>query len=175
MRELSEIIESATKKALTDLFSNNEHFYYCALITTGEALPPTISAWSDEALKKYLELNNLSKEDEQFIKWSYAESPYLDFGSGHFTIVKEAFQLRPTMSHNMSDTQWNIEYQTRLTAMEKAMERLDQENFFSLTQNRNSLLINVEVVPPDHENTLRAIRLNPPQALTEWLAFIAEP
>jgi hypothetical protein len=119
-------------------------------------------------------LDNLSKEDEQFLKWSYADSPYLDFGSGHFSKVKEAFQLRPAMSHNMSNDEWNREYQARLTAMEQAMKRLDQDDFFSKTQKRDSLLINVEVVPTDHENTLRAIRLNPPQALTEWLAFVAE-
>ena len=36
-------------------------------------------------------------------------------------------------------------------------------------------MINVEVVPPDHTNTERAIRLNPPEAITQWLADAAEP
>jgi hypothetical protein len=35
-------------------------------------------------------------------------------------------------------------------------------------------MINVEVMPPDSSNTVRAIRLNPPEAVKEWLKEAAE-
>lgn len=51
--ELVEMIETATRKALRDLFNHHkERFYYCSLITTGVGLCPAISAWSEEALER---------------------------------------------------------------------------------------------------------------------------
>jgi len=35
-------------------------------------------------------------------------------------------------------------------------------------------VVNVEVMPPDATNVERAIRLNPPAALADWLSEAAE-
>ncbi|CAK7065445.1 MAG: hypothetical protein MESAZ_01852 [Saezia sanguinis] len=45
----AEIVKAAGK-AFRELFENGESYYYCTLITTGEALAPTVSAWTWEAL-----------------------------------------------------------------------------------------------------------------------------
>src|SRR5262245_32992064 len=51
--DLTDAIEAAAERAITALFHDHpEHFYYCSLITTGEAHPPTLTAWSEEALDR---------------------------------------------------------------------------------------------------------------------------
>jgi len=74
IENLVKVIANATKNAFIDLFRNNEKFYYCALVTTEEALPPFISAWSREALKRTAKNKSLEFADD--VKWSYADSPF---------------------------------------------------------------------------------------------------
>ena len=50
---LAEEIANAAEKSFLSLFENKETYYYCVLVTTGEALPPFISAWSFEALETF--------------------------------------------------------------------------------------------------------------------------
>ena len=138
-------------------------FYYCVLVTTGNALPPVVSAWSKEALAK--------AADPEMDRWHYGTSPYLDFGSSHFEQVRELWDLRP----QMSDDCWRAEYDLRMVALETALSTLDAEGLFGRGALRNQLMINVEVVPPDFTNTERAIRLNPRPAIERWLEEAAEP
>jgi hypothetical protein len=58
--------------------------------------------------------------------------------------------------------------------MEAAMAQLDREGLFGTGRARLDVVINVEVMPPDWTNTVRAKRLNPPGALHEWLDEVAE-
>jgi hypothetical protein len=58
--------------------------------------------------------------------------------------------------------------------MVAAMAALDREGLFGRGAERERMLINVEVAPPDAGNTERAVRLNPPSALREWLAEASE-
>jgi Domain of unknown function (DUF4303) len=58
--------------------------------------------------------------------------------------------------------------------MEQAMAVLDREGFFGKGDARSAVVINAEVMPPDYGNTERGLRLNPKEALTEWLGEIAE-
>lgn len=44
LQPLGGAIFEAAKKAFLKLFENGEHYYYCVLLTTGEALPPCIAA-----------------------------------------------------------------------------------------------------------------------------------
>lgn len=167
-------IEKAAGMAFQQLFSNNENYYYCSLITTGEALSPFIVAWSHEALERYLSENNCDESDIGFIKWSYADSPYLDFGGEYFSRVKELFLQRPEINYSTSEKEWGKEFELRLNSMEKAMANLDKKGLFGRGNIRNGVVINVEVIPPDYGNTLRAIRLNPEESLLEWLEEVAE-
>jgi hypothetical protein len=57
-----------------------------------------------------------------------------------------------------------------MQAMENAMIRLDREGAFGTGEARNKMVVLVEVMPPDWTNTERAKRMNPPEALIEWLA-----
>ena len=44
LQTLGDAIFEAAQKAFLKLFENGEHYYYCVLLTTGEALPPCIAS-----------------------------------------------------------------------------------------------------------------------------------
>jgi hypothetical protein len=172
--ELTDAIANAARQAFSTLFSNCPgSYYYCTLVTTGEALPPTISAWSHEALATAAVRLDRTREI-QSIKWSYADSPHFNYGKEHFNEVRRLFLERPALNHETREDDWSTEYTLRLDAMEAAMARLDKEGIFGRGAARNKVVILVEVMPPDHTNAERARRLNPPEALTEWIPEAAE-
>lgn len=61
--------------------------------------------------------------------------------------------------------------------MESAMKRLDQEGIFDVNQERDDVVVLVEVMPPDYTNTERAYRMNNANSeiFSEWLEEAAEP
>lgn len=172
---LVDIIQEATEKALCKLFENyKENFYYCSMITTGEGLCPIISAWSYEALEREAEA---TKEDDieevkYYLKWSYEESPYFAYGEEYFEKVKEVFNDR--MKKIISEESKKKEYELRINSMEKVMSNLDKKGMFGSGIKRKKIVINAEVMPPDYTNTERAIRLNPKEAIEDWIVEIAE-
>lgn len=168
---LSNLIFEAAKNAFLDLFKRNEHFYYCVLLTTEEGFSPIISAWSWEALNRLLKKHPQKYID--IIKWSYADSPYYNFGSDYFNCVRQAFNNRLTIDQ-LDDISWNRELKFRLNAMEIAMRKLDNNGIFNITQPRKDIYINVELMPPDSSNVERALRLNNPHDITNWLNEAAE-
>src|SRR5690606_28991837 len=107
------------------------------------------------------------------LKWSHADSPYYGYGEKYFAEVKRLFQARPTPSFEDDDA-WAAEHSLRLAAMESAMAQLDHEGLFGVGRGRLEVVINAEVMPPDYSNVGRARRLNPPEALREWLTEAAE-
>ena len=56
------------------------------------------------------------------------------------------------------------------------MKRLDQEGIFQLNQERDEVVVLVEVMPPDYTNTERAYRMNYANSkiFSEWLEEVAE-
>lgn len=108
------------------------------------------------------------------LKWSYADSPYCCFGESHFDDVKRILVERSGSSDRDSTSDVS-ELEFRLKAMELAMAKLDNEGVFGTGQERHQIVINAEVMPPDHTNVERALRLNPEEALTDWLEEAAEP
>lgn len=105
-------ITKAARMAFQKLFSNSEHFYYCALLTSGEGFAPVISAWSWEALARETQLN--SETYSQSIKWSYADSPYYAFGyDEYFSDVKQLFEHRANID-SLNDEDWGKELDVRL-------------------------------------------------------------
>src|SRR5262245_14629204 len=87
--DLATAIETAAETALRELFTQYPvHDYYVALITTGEGTSPTLAAWSNEALEEAVSRKNVTR---QYLKWSYADSPFLGFGANHFRQVHDLF------------------------------------------------------------------------------------
>ncbi len=175
-----ETVKLVAKQAVKTVYeslkvTHQEEFYYLALVTTGEALPPAFTAWSHEALKREAAKSS-DGEAEYYLKWSYGESPYFCYQEDKFDELREIFSQRPEMKTSMSKSEWLAEYDFRLNALESALRELDQEGLFGVGESRNQIMINVEVVPPDWTNTERAKRLNSPSSLPlkEWLKEMAE-
>lgn len=166
-------------KALSNSFSSlkkihKEQFYYYAFIFD-EGLHPYISAWSYEALEKSLVDNKIIEEDiKSWWKWDYADSPYAVYGYDEFFYeVSELLdeRVRKLSVDEIYENEWNI----RVSSMEEAMKRLDQTGFFGVDDERKSVVINVEIAPPDCQEYSRALRLNPIcPLLTEYLKFCEE-
>lgn len=138
----------------------NEHYYYLALITSPEALPPCLAIWTEEALQR--ESHN-NEEVAYFLKWSYADSPYTIYDSAGFADLQAPFLALSSLEE-------------RLALMTSALQELDNDGFFSQHFDRQALLLNVELVPPDPSNTTRAIALNPSNStiLPIWIAEVCE-
>jgi hypothetical protein len=168
LKLLAKAIAQATRAAANELFDSGESFYYFSLITSGEGHAPLVSAWSVEQLA----LVPVGKRE--LVKWSYADSPYFDIGAKFFSEVHELFEKRPQILM-MSEQDRMQEYESRLLAMEHAISTLDSEGLFGIGEKRSAIVVNVEVIPPDYANTLRAIRLNPKSALVNWFQEAAEP
>lgn len=170
---LVEIIQDATYKAIKKLFQDHkEKFYYCSLITTGEGLCPIISAWSEEALERTAKEEQDVERAKYYLKWSYAETPYYAYGEEYFEDVNRVFLER--MRKLTTEKERDREIQLRINSMEKVMYNLDMDGIFGQGKERLGIVINAEVMPPDFTNTERALRLNPREALNEWLEEIAE-
>lgn len=167
--ELTFEIKKAVKNVLADLFSNGENYYYITLVTDGLANTPTVSCWSAEALSRVCE------EDRYYCKWSYTDSPYCCWKQEYFDSVKQMLLGRKAMT-KLTDEEFNAEYNLRLSAMEAAMVQLDREGLFSINQDRENVVVLVEVMPPDYTNTERAHRMNSgtSKIFREWLDEAAE-
>lgn len=168
IEELRREITDAVRKCITDLLSNGEHYYYISLVTDGLANTPCISAWSVEALERERQTD---AENADMIKWSYADSPYCCWKQEYFHAVDQLLGSREVEEDRLEE-----EYECRLSAMEDAIREMDREGLFSSNQERNTVMVLVEVMPPDYTNTERAYRLNDPNTaiFAEWLEEAAE-
>lgn len=170
--KLTAELVKAIRTILLDLMKNKEHYYYITLTSDGLANTPCISAWSIEALEREKENG---EEELEMIKWSYADSPYCMWKQENFREVETLLYARGSIL-DMDDFESEKEYEFRYSAMEQAMKILDSEGIFALNQNREDVMVLVEVMSPDYTNTERAYRLNNPDTkiFAEWLAEAAE-
>lgn len=169
--DLANEIENAARKAIDSLFSEHpEKFYYISLITDGEGHCPFLSAWSEEALEAVLLEEENPEEARLELKWSYADSPYGVYGEMYFNIVQQLFEQRKSLREQNAESEFSV----RINAMEQAIASLDKKGLFGQGASRLNVVINAEVMPPDDGNTKRALRLNPKEALSDWLQEIAE-
>jgi hypothetical protein len=124
-RDLADAIADAARRSFADLFSENPgSYYYCTLVTTGQAHSPVVSAWSEEALDLSVaqELEPALVREE--IRWSAADSPYCAYGESYFAAVGAMFERRPRLTPAMTRNERDAEYELRLSAMETAMVRI---------------------------------------------------
>jgi hypothetical protein len=107
------------------------------------------------------------------MKWSYSESPFFCYGQEYFDEVRRLFDvLGFPDSEDLDACIKSAEY--KVDAMEQAMARVDRAGLFGTGLKRMGIVVNVEVMPPDYSNTERAMRLNPPEALIQWLPEAGE-
>jgi hypothetical protein len=174
--ELVDAIAAAARSAIAALFREHpgEHFYYCALVTSGEAIAPSLTAWSKEALDAAVSQCGDDPSARAELKWSYADSPYYCYGDENFSEVRRLFDAFSVPDASDEDA-WRASYTLRMSAMEDALARLDQSGLFGTGSRRAGIVINVESMPPDHTNVERALRMNPRAALEDWLREAAEP
>jgi hypothetical protein len=167
---LVDAIAVATAAAATELFGEfpGHHFYYFALVTTGEAHAPNVTAWSIEALDEAAAKLQTDPHARADLKWSYADSPFHCYGERHFSEVRRLFDALPELDPH-DDAAWRHRYDFRMSVMEEALARLEREGLFGTGPARARIVVNVECMPPDHTNVERALRLNPAEALTYWL------
>jgi hypothetical protein len=153
-------ITDATRKTLLELFEEDSgRFYYFALIdNSGVVSSPIVSAWSYEALEE---------EEDDTLKWEWAESPYYMYGEEHFEEVRKMLGTLPHMPDLNDDTLWEKEFQFRAGAMVAALKQLDGEGLFSKNQPRHEIFVNVEMTD-GYENIKRALELNPKETVDEY-------
>jgi hypothetical protein len=163
---LVDLTADVTRVAIRDLFERHpdEEFYYVTLISTGTI--PFLSAWSKQALERAAKG---LPERMDLLKWSYADSPYCGYRSDDFDKLHRCFDEK------RRDLDFLDYFELTLNVAEAVMHRLDLEGIFGTGPARERIFVGAEVMPPDYTNTQRARRLNPPAALAEWLAEIAEP
>ncbi len=174
-KELANKIAHAARLAVQRLFKDNpdDTFYYCSLVTTGEGHTPCLTAWSKEALDKAVAAESGGNELRAELKWSYADSPFYPYAEDCFEEVQREYISR-SEAGDRDSTSSPVELELRLRAMEAAMAELDAEGLFGTGARRLGIVIGAEVMPPDNTNVDRMRRLNPPEALTEWLTQAAE-
>lgn len=173
-----ELVEAFVKSA-GDAFSSlkenhKEQFYYFAFIFD-EGMHPYISAWSYEALEKSMMDNKITEEDKGWWKWDYSDSPYVVYGYDEF--FYEVSELLDQRADKLSDDElYDVEWEIRIASMEEAMKRLDQSGMFGIGDERENVVINVEIAPPDYSEYNRALRLNAASSLlSEYLEYCEEP
>ncbi len=132
-----------------------------------------VTAWSIEALDREVERIGGGERARQEIKWSYAHFPYYAYGEKHFELVRKLFDDLGPLNFR-SDTSSASSFDFRIEAMVAAMKCLDAEGVFGIGEGRDKIFINVEVFPPDSSNVERALRLNPAEAMKDWLIEAAE-
>lgn len=161
-----ELLLEAARNGFQALFREyKEKFYYCTLILS-EGATPFISAFSEEALEAAVEEND-GKYPAEELKWSYADSPYCGYGyEEYFQALDGVFFER--MDNIPSDEEYDQEIEHWLSLMEKVMKTLDEEKIFGEGEERRSMIINAEVMPPDETNAERAERLNTKSTYQIW-------
>jgi Domain of unknown function (DUF4303) len=173
--ELAQAAEEAVGRSMANLFAEfPDEYYYVALVVFGEADMTYISAWSNDSLAVKIADSGLPVEDALLaFKWSYGDSPFYAYGEEFFDEVRRILRFRAGIDE-LDDAEWQAEFDLRLASFEEAMRRLDRRGLFGVGSERSRVMINVEVMPPDPSNTERAIRLNPFEAIEEWLEEAAE-
>lgn len=174
--KLVSVLENAVEQALTKLFKEHrENYYYITLTTFGECVCPVISAWSVEALEREASKSKTPETERQYLKWDYASSPYYAFGYDEFFGEAVAlYDVRTAELDDDDDVAYKNEMDIRLNCMEQAMRNLDKKGLFGQGEKRLGIVINAEYMPPDNDNVERAKRLNPEDALKEWLEVFRE-
>lgn len=169
---LRDAIREAARHAFQAVRSANphEHFYYFALVTTGDALRPGPSANSLEGLERSLDRYRAkgSACGADVLRWSEADSPYHLHGDEHFRDVETLFLLGGD-HHALPERACEEEVARRFQSMEDALRDLDREGFFGAGSERCGIVINVVAPGEEDEDVIlaRAARLNPAESLLQ--------
>ncbi len=166
----AQVIAEATRAALSELRATHpETFHVVGLADAGAPAPPYLMVGSAEGDAR-------SGVD----RWDLAASPYAVWGyDDHFGSVIELYEDDGLFAMDRDiiskDAQLVVAHANHLATLEEALRILDIDGFFGTGADRESVLLTVEVTPPDHMNVGFARRLNPDgPLLDEWLTTVAE-
>jgi len=129
--ELTDATYHALRNALDELLATHpgHHFYYCALITSGDGVAPGLAVSSKEGLADAVQNAGRGPDVERELKWSYSDSPFYPVGHNYFDRVRALFDARPQPDF-ADPVAWERERDLRLRAMERAMARADADGIF---------------------------------------------
>lgn len=175
VNSLASLVCEAFRPPILDLFGTGENFYYCTFVMTEEGHAPFLSAWSEEALARAVDESGEGQGVAAELRWSYADSPYVDFGSEYTEKIRAPFLARPNLQE-LGLANWGKEIELRMGAVEQAARQLDEEGVFGVGQRRSKILVAVEIMPPVPSNVDRVARLNDVSSdiFKQWLEEAAE-
>jgi hypothetical protein len=166
----AQVIAEATRASVSELREMHpEAFNVVGLADTGDPAPPYLMVSSAEGDAR-------SSVD----RWDLAASPYAVWGyDDHFMPVVELYEDEGLFAMDgdvmSEDARLDVAHVNHLATLEEALRILDIDGFFGRGADRESVLLTVEITPPDHLNASFARRLNPDgPLLDEWLAKVAE-
>ena len=110
---LADLLTVAARKAFGRLFRDYpEQYYYCALLTTGAAHCPAVTAWSKETLAEEVAKRQLHCDSD--LKWNGIESPRYIYAEEEFDAVRRVFLDRTSLVSNATSGERLEEYRLRL-------------------------------------------------------------
>lgn len=151
------LLQKAFENAVIALKNEyDEEFYYLAYIFD-EGMRPYISAWSYEAYEKSIKEKGIDNIDKKWWKWNYADSPYVTYGYEEF--FGELISYLDQRAKKLSEEElYGIEWETRIDSMMEALTRIKEQD--KVKKDYDEIIINVEVAPPDGNESERAKKLN---------------
>lgn len=171
--EMTEVFKEAFKKSVEALKEDRKEDFYFYVFIFDEGLRPYFSAWSKEAYEKSLVEDEVAEKDKAWWKWDFADSPYCAYRHEEFFAGSDKL-LAERESEMDEEYLYDHEWYTRMDSMTEALKRLEEEGFFGIGEDRESVVINVEQAPPDGKERERAAHLNPPSDLLDEYLDICE-
>ena len=157
--QIKEMLIKAVESAFISLFKEFPgHYYYCAVIMSENA-PPFISAWSEEAFAGFCKTKR-DLCDKYEYRYSYADSPYCGYGYDKFFGEINAF-FEEIIDKIDLDDEYSKMINLWAESMTEVMAELDKKGLFGVSEEREDVLINVEIIPSSVSVLETAKRLNP--------------
>jgi hypothetical protein len=165
--EMTKAWADSLERALAHLWTFHDRggFYYFVLATTDSLDFPCASAWSEEALlAQSARLGHLPAE----LRFSYADSPFLDFASPFTAALREEWDRDVERGRTSDDTTHDLLAGRRLSTLVGAMHRLRASGVVHA-----GLVINVELGQTSDRERARLLNAPSPM-LGEYLGSSEE-
>ena len=165
---LTGALATAARAAFEQLRAENpdERFYCYALYTTGEYRWISPLVCGENALRNVATSYDENDIENQMLelRWSPADSPYMEMGLEHFDPVEALLAALPHI-YDLSPVEFRDRVDRVHACCTAALQRLDADGFFGAGAERDAVIVNI--LQGDQSNRSRldnAKVLNPPAA-----------